>query len=94
MAGCVAGHLKNFCACSAEFNHFSISNLNINAGNSVRVIRRTHDGAAPLRFERFVTPGMIKMMMGIENMRQLPASLLKGSIYRRDLGRIDGGCCA
>ena len=53
--------------------------------------RGADDGAAGLLFEFFVSGGVIKMMMGIEDVRQAPAGVGQRLDDRRRLGGID--CC-
>ena len=69
VAQCVSRHLQYAYPCLAQLDDIAVSNLLIDARNPVRIIGRANNSTAPLGLQCLIPTSMIKVMMGIQNMR-------------------------
>ena len=69
----MARHLENCRLAGTKFKRIAIGNPDVDPGNTRGIVICANHNTVPLRFQRFVTTGMVEMVMGIQNMRQLPA---------------------
>src|SRR5690606_36916410 len=76
-------------AARAETELVPVADLDVDPRNALRVGAGTDDAAARPGLELEVTAGVVRMMMGVQDIRQRPAPLVQRPQYRRDLRRVD-----
>ena len=92
MAARVARHVEDLGPGVAEIVAVAVADLDIDAGDAVAVRARPDDGAAGLSLDLPVAPGVVAVMMGVEDMGDCPAAF-RGLGQRRigDRGVDDRG---
>jgi len=73
MPGRVPRRVEHAYCMAAEGEGISLAHLFVDAGDFRRFVAWTDDGAAGLGFEGGIAAGMVAVMMGGEDVRELPA---------------------
>ena len=89
MADGVSRHFKNPGRFGAKFKKIAIFKADINARNARGVLFRPHNGAPCFFLQRQISAGMVTMMVGIDDVGQLPAEFRQLFQHRRGNRRID-----
>mgnify|MGYP003109501228 CR=1 FL=1 len=89
MADCMSRHFKYPGRFGAKFKDVAIFKADINARNARRVLFRPHNGAPCFFLQRQISAGMVTMMVGIDDVGQLPAEFRQLFQYRLGNRRVD-----
>ena len=85
----VPRHIKYGCAISTKLIRVAIAKRYVYARNAFDVGGRTNNSAVPLLLELEIASGVVKVVMGIENVGQFPSSIGERAIDRSRIRRID-----
>src|SRR5262249_7039305 len=72
-------------------DHVAFAHRLIDGGNALRFVAWRHHATAMMLLQLSDAAGMVAMMVGDQDIAELPAGLLERRFHRRRLARIDGG---
>ncbi len=85
----MAGHEENLRLGLAETVAVAIVDLDVDAGNACAILSRADDGAARRLLDLEIAADMVTVMVGIQDMGDLPAALFGLGQDRPGHGRVD-----
>ncbi len=86
MAACMSGHEEDLGLFSAERIDVAVLHLHVHPGNAVGIMRRADDDAAGGVLDFHIPADMVGMMVGVEDMGDLPAQTI-GLVHHRSRHR-------
>ena len=91
MAPGMARHVEHVGRGGAKAIAIAVADREVDAGNAFPVGGRPDDGAAMGRLEAEIGARMVAVMMGVEDVRQVPAMLAQRRLHRFLHGGVDDG---
>ena len=90
----MAANIQHMGLVRTQPHHIALINGTVKAGDFIGFTGRAANDAACGPLNLFIIAGMVIMVMGVPNLRQLPACLIQRRHNRRRFRRINAGCLA